>query len=96
MSVVNINALSGPEGHSAELERRFADRAHGVAQQVGFERFQLLRPMAGEPRCCVVRTWRSEDVYLAWRDSDACGSRGGTQPPVATGSQLMEFELVEL
>lgn len=96
MSVVKINALSVAEGQGAQLEERFSGRAHGMAAQLGFEGFQLLRPVAGETRYLVVSTWQSEDAYRAWREGESGRSHGGQQPPVATGSQLMEFEVVDL
>jgi heme-degrading monooxygenase HmoA len=96
MSVVKINAIHVPEGKGAELEERFAARAHAVDGQPGFEGFQLLRPVKGEDRYFVVTTWSSEEDYQNWRNGKAAEHHGSGQPPVATGADLLEFEIVEL
>lgn len=100
MSVVKINALSVPEGAGPELEARFAARKHAVDSAPGFEGFQLLRPTAGEDRYFVVTTWATEEDFAAWRDGraqEAHASRPGEQrKPVASGAELLEFEVVEL
>lgn len=95
MSVVKINAIHVPEGHGADLESRFAGRAHDVEEQTGFEGFQLLRPVKGEDRYFVVTTWATEDDFQAWLNGQARASHGGRNP-VATGADLLEFEVVEL
>ena len=98
MSVVKINAISVPEGAGPELEARFAARKHAVDSAPGFQGFPLLRPTAGETRYFVVTTWASEADFQAWRDSreqhDAHGGSG--KKPVATGAELLEFEVVDL
>ncbi len=96
MSVVKINALHVPEGAGPELEQRFAARPHRLADQPGFESFQLLRPTAGETRYFVVSTWTSEDDYQAWRNGKAGEHHGGNHRPVAPSADLLEFETVEL
>jgi heme-degrading monooxygenase HmoA len=95
MSVVKINAIAVPEGRGADLEARFAGRAHSVEAQPGFESFQLLRPVAGEDRYFVVSTWDSESSYQAWRTGQAGAHHGGPNP-VANGAKLLEFEVVDL
>lgn len=96
MSVVKINAISVPAGQGRELEARFAARKHAVDSEPGFEGFQLLRPIAGEDRYFVVTTWASEEDFAAWRDGRAKEAHGGDRKPVATGAELLEFEVVEL
>ena len=97
MSVVKINALQVPTGGGEELEKRFAGRDHDVDKQIGFESFQLLRPIKGEDRYFVVSTWASEDDYQAWRHSQAAGEHHGSgQAPVARSADLLEFEVVDL
>jgi heme oxygenase (mycobilin-producing) len=96
MSVVKINAIHVPEGAGPEIEQRFAGRAHAVDGQIGFESFQLLRPVAGETRYFVVSTWQNEETYRAWRDGQAAEHHGGGGRPVATGADLLEFETVDL
>ncbi|MET1044154.1 MAG: antibiotic biosynthesis monooxygenase [Microbacteriaceae bacterium] len=100
MSVVKINAIHVPEGAGAELEKRFAARKHSVDSQAGFEGFQLLRPVAGDTRYFVVTTWASQADYEAWRDGESKITHGQSRAeggkPVATGADLLEFEVVEL
>lgn len=97
MSVVKINAISVPEGAGAELEARFAARRHAVDGAPGFEGFQLLRPTAGESRYFVVTTWASQADFEAWRDGGSRQAHAGEQRrPVATGADLLEFEVVDL
>lgn len=97
MSVVKINALSVPEGAGPELEARFAARKHAVDSQPGFEGFQLLRPVAGETRYFVVTTWATQEDYEAWRDGRAKDAHAGQdRAPVASGADLLEFEVVDL
>ncbi|KAB1644220.1 antibiotic biosynthesis monooxygenase family protein [Gulosibacter chungangensis] len=98
MSVVVINAISVPEGAGTELEARFAARKHAVDQEPGFEGFQLLRPTAGESRYFVVTTWATREDFERWRDGRAAAAHGDAQgrKPVATGAELLEFEVVEL
>ncbi len=140
MSVVKINAIHVPEGHGAELEKRFAARKHSVDQAEGFEGFQLLRPVKGDDRYFVVTTWADEASFQSWSENgmkaahaapheahgeapaghahgeapaghgaapaghgtaqgDASGGHHGgegAQRPVASGADLLEFEVVEL
>lgn len=95
MSIVKINAITVPEGAGPQLEERFAARKHAVDSSPGFEGFQLLRPVAGENRYFVVTRWADEDSYIAWRDGDARNAHAGEKrQPVATGAELLEFEVV--
>lgn len=95
MSIVKINAISVPEGAGEELERRFAARAGSIDGQPGFEGFQLLRPTAGEDRYFVVTHWADEESYVAWRDGDARAAHAGSHgKPVASGANLLEFDVV--
>jgi heme-degrading monooxygenase HmoA len=108
MSVVKINAISVPEGAGSELEQRFAARAGSVDQQPGFEEFMLLRPTAGDDRYFVVTRWESEEAFQAWRDGQAFqhqhrnthedDGKGDAKPqhPVATGAELLEFDVVSI
>ncbi|NYI44170.1 heme-degrading monooxygenase HmoA [Nocardioides aromaticivorans] len=99
MSVVKINAIHVPEGAGAQLEERFAARAGAVEGSAGFLGFQLLRPTAGEDRYFVVTHWADEESFAAWRDGQgqaAHAEKPGEAPrkPVATGADLLEFEVV--
>ena len=101
MSVVKINAIEVPEGMGPELEERFAKRAREVEGMPGFEGFELLRPVAGETRYFVYTRWETEEAYQAWVNSSEF-QRGHAQAsadtgakPVAHGSSLLAFEVVE-
>jgi heme-degrading monooxygenase HmoA len=96
MAVVKINAIEVPEGAGPELERRFANRAHAVENQPGFLGFELLRPIKGESRYFVVTHWDSEESFQAWAQGPAISAHSGERAkPVASGSSLLEFEVVE-
>jgi heme-degrading monooxygenase HmoA len=100
MSVVKINAISVPEGAGEELERRFAARAGAVEHSPGFESFQLLRPVEGEDRYFVMTWWASEEAFQGWVASQDFSdghaqARRSAGPPVATGSTILSFEVVE-
>lgn len=84
-----------PGDYSWQLERRFAARAHSVDGQPGFEGFQLLRPVKGDDRYFVVTTWATEEDFQNWRSGQAREAHGGDRSPVATGADLLEFEVVE-
>ncbi|SMG33001.1 Heme-degrading monooxygenase HmoA [Corynebacterium pollutisoli] len=94
MSIVKINAITVPEGAGPQLEERFAARKHAVDSAPGFEGFQLLRPVQGDDRYFVVTRWADEESYAAWRDGEARAAHGGDRQPVATGAELLEFEVV--
>lgn len=103
MSVVKINAISVPEGMGPELEKRFAARAGKVDEAPGFEEFLLLRPVKGDDRYFVLTRWESEEAFQAWLQSrsfreqhkgTSAGAEGEAKPPVASGAELLEFEVV--
>lgn len=95
MSVVKINAISVPPQARDELERRFSERAGTVDGAPGFLGFQLLRPVAGDDRYFVVTHWSDEESFAAWRDGDARAAHAGEHgKPVASGADLLEFEVV--
>jgi heme-degrading monooxygenase HmoA len=103
MAVVKINTIEIPPGAGEELERRFAARQGAMENQPGFLGFELLRPVAGETRYFVYTKWENEEAYQTWaggpareahaRGADASGER---PKPVATGANLLEFEVVQL
>ncbi len=95
MPVVKINAITVPPQARAELEKRFADRAGTVEGTPGFLGFQLLRPVRGEDRYFVVTHWEDDASFEAWRDGDARAAHAGERSrPVASGADLLEFEVV--
>ena len=97
MSVVKINAIEVPEGAGPELEKRFGARLHAVDQQPGFLGFELLRPVSGETRYFVYTKWETEEAYQAWAKGGAAAAAhsGERAKPVASGSSLLEFEVVQ-
>jgi len=96
MSVVKINAISVPEQAHDELEKRFSNRAHTVDGTPGFLGFQLLRPVKGEDRYFVVTHWDTEESFQAWLTGPAMQAHSGERArPVASGSALLEFEVVQ-
>lgn len=99
MSIVKINAISVPEGAGEHLEQRFQARKHAIDDQPGFEGFQLLRPVKGEDRYFVVTRWADEESYNNWwagegKAAHAHGEDGGPRKPLASGAELLEFEVV--
>ena len=95
MAVVKINAIKIPEGAGPELEKRFHARAHSVDGSPGFLGFQLLRPVKGEDRYFVVTNWETEEDFQAWAKGPARAAHAGEQRnPVASGADLLEFEVV--
>lgn len=98
MSVVAINTLTVPEPARAELEKRFTERKHSVDSAPGFEGFQLLRPVSGGDQYFVYTQWATREDFENWRAQRADAAHAGSdaKKPVATGAELMEFEIVEL
>ncbi len=96
MSVVKNNAIEVPEGAGPELEKRFANRLHAVDGQPGFESFELLRPVSGDNRYFVLTHWADEESFQAWLNGPAKEAHAGERArPVASGSALLEFEVVQ-
>lgn len=95
MAVVKINAIEVPEGAGSELEQRFAHRMHSVDQAPGFLGFELLRPVSGDNRYFVYTRWETEEDFQAWAKGPAIAAHSGERArPVASGSSLLEFEVV--
>lgn len=94
MAVVKINAIQVPEGAGPELEKRFAGRAGVVDEAEGFLGFQLLRPVKGEDRYFVVTQWTDDASYEAWVNGDARAAHKSDRKPVASGTAVLEFEVV--
>lgn len=95
MPVVKINAIHVPEGKGPELEHRFSGRAHAVDGQPGFEGFQLHRPVKGYDRYVLSARGQPKRTTQNWRNGKAGEHDGGGSSPVATGADLLEFEVVE-
>lgn len=93
MAVVKINAIEIPEGAGQELESRFEQRIGYLKDQAGFLGFELLRPISGGTRYFVYSKWETEEDFKAWADGPARKAHSGDRQPVATGSELLEFEV---
>jgi heme-degrading monooxygenase HmoA len=95
MAVVKINAIEVPEDAGPELEKRFAARAGTVDTAPGFLGFELLRPVSGENRYFVYTKWETEEDFQNWANGPAKAAHSGERAkPVASGSNLLEFEVV--
>jgi len=96
MSVVKINAIEVPDGGGPELERRFGARLGAVEGTPGFLGFELLRPVAGGNRYFVYTRWETDEAFQAWSAGSGRAAHSGERArPVATGSDLLEFEVVQ-
>ena len=96
MAVVKINAIEVPEGAGPELEKRFGARHGAVEGSPGFLGFELLRPVKGETRYFVYTRWETEEDFQAWSAGSGRAAHAGERSrPVATGSGLLEFEVVQ-
>ena len=99
MSIVKINAITGPRERFGEFERRFASRAGRVSSAEGFEAFELLRPNDDREVCLVITRWRSEEDFQAWMksaDFSAGHAQHRTDGPVGTASEVWSFDVLEL
>ena len=93
---MKINAIEVPDGAGPELERRFGARHGAVEGAPGFLGFELLRPVAGETRYFVYTKWESEEAFQAWATGPAKEAHAGERAkPVASGSSLLEFEVIQ-
>jgi len=97
-----INAITVPPDSGDELAKRFAARAGAVDGQDGFEGFELLKPTDGRDQWLVVTRWRDTESFEAWAASPAFGAghrsgqeggEGQARPPVATGSEVWNYEV---
>lgn len=96
MAVVKINAIHVPDGSGPELERRFANRLHAIEGTAGFLSFELLRPVSGDQRYFVVTHWVDDASFQAWMQGAGMAAHSGERAkPVGTGSDLLEFEVVQ-
>ena len=95
MAVVKINAIKVPEGAGPELEKRFAARLGTVDSSPGFLGFELLRPVAGDDRYFVYTKWETNEDFENWKNGGAREAHAGERAkPVASGADLLEFEVV--
>ena len=94
VSFVNITALTAPEGAGAEIEKRFAARAHSTDAAPGFEGFELLRPVYGESRYFVITRWESQEAFQAWSDGRPKGRHEGAKAR-GMSVELLGFEVVQ-
>lgn len=101
MAIVKINAIEVDPDRASELEERFANRVGEVEKQEGFLGYELLRPVEGETRYFVYTRWESEEHFRGWVTSEsfrrghAQASADQGQRPVAHGSAVLAFEVVQ-
>ena len=94
--VIKINAITVPADSGDELARRFAARAGAVDGQDGFKGFELLKPTDDRTTWLVLTRWRDEESFQAWLTGPAMTAHSGERArPVASGSSLLEFEVVQ-
>lgn len=95
MSVVRINAITVPDGAGNELAHRFRQRVGEVEKTVGFEGFELLRPVSGNTWYVYTR-WASEKDFQAWVQSPAFarGHANAGRQPIAHNAELLGFDVV--
>ncbi len=63
MTVVKINAITGPYDSGDELAQRFAAGAGAVDDADGFEGFELLQPTDGRTQWLVITRWRDDAAF---------------------------------
>lgn len=103
MVFVAVNALTVPEGHGEQLERRFAGRAGLVENSEGFLSFELWRPLSGTSQYLVVTHWEDEHSYQQWLESRQFAEGHGAQDrstgdrrgPAASDSEIWLFTSVQ-
>lgn len=98
MSYVTINAVTVPDEHADEFERRFGARAGQVDKVPGFREFKLLRPTDDREQWLVYTAWDDKASFDAWVDSDAfreAHSGDRAKGPVGTHSELWAYEEVQ-
>jgi heme-degrading monooxygenase HmoA len=88
MSIIRINAITGPAEAGDELAHRFAARAGAVDGADGFEGFELLKPTDDRTQWLVITRWRDEASFDAWVSSPSFaeghrGTGGGGHPGAA-------------
>jgi heme oxygenase (mycobilin-producing) len=104
VSYVVVNAIDVPPEKRGAIEERFANRAGEVSKAEGFESFEFLRPVNAEAgdRYLVMTRWSSKEAFEAWYSSPAftrghaqSSSPSGRQKPVATGSEVWHYEVIQ-
>ncbi|WP_338419051.1 antibiotic biosynthesis monooxygenase family protein [Nocardioides yefusunii] len=73
-----------------------ASRARGPDERnPGLPRLPAAAPHRERDRYFVVTQWADEESFVAWRDGDARAAHAGQHgKPVASGAELMEFDVV--
>ena len=76
-------------------DRSSGRQAGNEAGRFGTAAARPLRPVAGESRYFVVTHWADDAAFEAWRDGSGQAAHAGERAqPVASGADLLEFEVV--
>jgi heme-degrading monooxygenase HmoA len=61
-------------------------------------RLPVIAPVKGDSRYFVVTQWASDADFQLWADAGSKAAHGGNEGsrPVASGADLLEFEVVDL
>jgi heme-degrading monooxygenase HmoA len=98
--IVVANRIYVNPDYADQFEERFAQRAHLVDNQPGFEANLVLRPTGENEPYVVLSYWESRDAFEAWTKSDAFvkgHAKSGTLPKeVFTAPSVLEVHEVIL
>lgn len=93
MITVANRIFVNPE-YAQQFEERFAQRAHLVDEQPGFQANLVLRPTAADQPYVVLSFWDNRESFEAWTQSEAFTkghARPGTLPKdVFNGPSVLE------
>lgn len=109
---VVTNRIPVAEGHEAEFEDRFRNRAHLIDQSPGFVKNEVLRPVqrrfnhqtgAWETKeeqgyYLVQTTWETEQAFWDWTNSESFRRAHSNRPPAEmfAGPNVLEIHEVIL
>jgi len=109
---VVTNRIPVAEGHEADFEDRFRNRAHLIDRSPGFIKNQVLRPIqrrfnhqtgafeeTAEQGYYLVQTyWETEQAFWDWTASDSFRKAHSNRPPAEmfAGSSVLEIHEVAL
>ncbi len=110
--LIVTNRIPVAEGHEADFEERFRNRAHLIDQSPGFIKNLILRPVARrfdhktgawkeseEQGYYLVQTyWESEQAFWDWTNSDSFRKAHSNRPPAEmfAGSNVLEVHEIAM
>ena len=96
MAVVKINAIEVPEGAGPGAGEAVRQPAARRGRAAGVPLLRAAAPGQGRDRYFVVTHWDTEESFQAWLQGPAMTAHSGERArPVASGSSLLEFEVVQ-